>query len=372
MTSPLQAREVGRAAADVDVRAVGLVADRVHLGAELLEGLRREPGVRAVRAVDADPQAREVGAEALEDVLEVASSVATSRARSIRRLGAARVEQRLDLLLLRVGRACPPPSKNLTPLYSGGLCDAEMTTPRSSASSATAGVGRTPPRTAVPPAETIPRANASSSSGPEARVSRPTKTRPPPAQSVAARPSRSTSSGVRSSPTTPRTPSVPKYRRATRREATAWRTAAPCAPCAGRPSCARRCARHASGSPARLSGTRSSGFDLDERAGDAVADGAGLARRAAAVHAHAQVVLSLEPGDLERREHHLAMDGAREVLLDRPAVDPRLAVAGTQDHARDRRLALAGAEVLARSRSRRAPTASAPAPRADARARRRS
>src|SRR3954466_6543897 len=38
----------------------------------------------------------------------------------------------------------PSRSKNLTPLYSGGLCDAEMTTPRSSASSATAGGGGTP------------------------------------------------------------------------------------------------------------------------------------------------------------------------------------------------------------------------------------
>ena len=55
-----------------------------------------------------------------------------------------------------------------------------MTTPRSSASSATAGVGSTPPRIAVPPAETTPRANASSSSTPDARVSRPTKTLPRP------------------------------------------------------------------------------------------------------------------------------------------------------------------------------------------------
>ena len=46
-----------------------------------------------------------------------------------------------------------------------------MTTPRSSASSATAGVGSTPPRMQSPPAETTPRANASSSSTPErARV----------------------------------------------------------------------------------------------------------------------------------------------------------------------------------------------------------
>src|SRR5256885_818396 len=43
----------------------------------------------------------------------------------------------------------PSRSKNLTPLYSGGLCEAEMTTPRSSRRSATAGVGRMPPRTAA-------------------------------------------------------------------------------------------------------------------------------------------------------------------------------------------------------------------------------
>ena len=58
--------------------------------------------------------------------------------------------------------------------------------------------------------EYFPRATASSSSGPEPRVSRPTRTRPPPAHSVAALPIASTSSGVRSEPTTPRTPSVPK------------------------------------------------------------------------------------------------------------------------------------------------------------------
>ena len=117
----------------------------------------------------------------------------------------------------------PSRSKNLTPLYSGGLCEAEMTTPRSSASSATAGVGSTPASTAVPPAEATPRANASSSSSPEARVSRPTKTRPPRDHSVAARPSRSTSSSVMNSPTTPRTPSVPKYRLAKGRSLTGAR-----------------------------------------------------------------------------------------------------------------------------------------------------
>ena len=38
----LQEREIGRAAADVDVRTVGLVADRVHLCAAPFEGLGRE------------------------------------------------------------------------------------------------------------------------------------------------------------------------------------------------------------------------------------------------------------------------------------------------------------------------------------------
>src|SRR6478735_8547901 len=70
---------------------------------------------------------------------------------------------------------CPFESKNLTPLYSGGLCDAEMTTPRSRASSATAGVGSTPPRMQSPPAETTPRANACSRARPRGRGARPAR-----------------------------------------------------------------------------------------------------------------------------------------------------------------------------------------------------
>src|SRR3954468_463506 len=112
----------------------------------------------------------------------------------------------------------PSRSKSLTPLYSGGLCEAEMTAPRSRPSSATAGVGRTPASTALPPAEAIPSAKASSSSGPLARVSRPMKTRPRPHQAAAALPRRSTRSTVSVSPPPPRTPSVPKYSRATARD----------------------------------------------------------------------------------------------------------------------------------------------------------
>ena len=57
---PLQRAQVGRAAADVDVEAVRLVADCRHLRAELLERPRCTPRVRAVRAVDADAQRRKV------------------------------------------------------------------------------------------------------------------------------------------------------------------------------------------------------------------------------------------------------------------------------------------------------------------------
>ena len=120
------------------------------------------------------------------------------------------VEERLDLLLGRVGELRPSPSKSLTPLYSGGLCEAEMTAPRSSASSATAGVGSTPASTAFPPAATTPRPNASSSSSPEPRVSRPTKTRPPSDQSVAARPELLDELRRQVFADDARTPSVPK------------------------------------------------------------------------------------------------------------------------------------------------------------------
>src|SRR5215211_1665343 len=179
------------------------------------------------------------------------------------------------------------------PLYSGGLCEAEMTTPRSSASSATAGVGSTPASTAFPPAATMPRANASSSSGPEPRVSRPTKTRPRPDQSVAALPSCSMSSAVRSWPTTPRTPSVPKNRRNSRsalaelgrlaRLVEAGLLALDLPGIAGQVALA-------------LQREAELGIGLDERARDTVADGSGLTGRPAAVNADTDVVGPLDAG----------------------------------------------------------------------------
>src|SRR5439155_11528567 len=95
----LQPPEVGGAAADVDVRAVGLVADRLDPGAELLERARREAGVGAVRAIDRDPEPGEVGAEALEHVLEIAVG-GDAHAVDLASARAGRFEERLDLLLV--------------------------------------------------------------------------------------------------------------------------------------------------------------------------------------------------------------------------------------------------------------------------------
>jgi hypothetical protein len=94
-------REIRRAAADVDVGAVGLVPDRDDLRAERLERSRRESCVCAVRTVDDDPQSGEIGAEAVDHVLEVA---VCCDADTVDRAAAASVgvEQRLDRLLLVV------------------------------------------------------------------------------------------------------------------------------------------------------------------------------------------------------------------------------------------------------------------------------
>src|SRR3954470_11292006 len=188
----------------------------------------------------------------------------------------------------------PSRSKNLTPLYSGGLCEAVITQPRSSVSSATAGVGRTPATTALPPADAMPCASAASSSTPDARVSRPTKMRPRPDQSVAARPRRSTSSAVRSSPTTPRTPSVPKYWRGIRLALAELRGLARLVQ-PGLLALDDACvARQEAGALERDAQFR---VGLDERARDSVTDGACLPARTTAVHTHADVVGPLDPCD---------------------------------------------------------------------------
>ena len=99
----LERAQVGGAAADVDVRPVGLVADRDHFRAELLERLRRDRRVRAVRAVDGELQAGEIAAEALHDVADVARADHLEVVDAPFLLAAGRrLEQGLDLLLGRV------------------------------------------------------------------------------------------------------------------------------------------------------------------------------------------------------------------------------------------------------------------------------
>jgi len=150
-------------------------------------------------------------------------------------------EERFDLLLGLVRQLLPGAVEQLDAVVLGRVVrrgDDRAEVEREQ------GVGSTPASIAFPPAEATPEANACSSSRPEARVSRPIRTAPPPCQSVAARPSRSTSAGVRSRPTTPRTPSVPKYLR--------FRPAGGSASCSRSPT--------VSASPLAASDARSYGF----------------------------------------------------------------------------------------------------------------
>src|SRR5215204_6654561 len=74
---------------------------------------------------------------------------------------------------------------------------------------------------------------------------------------------------------------------------------------------------------------------FDERPRDAMANRACLAGRAAAVDPDAQVIAALGAGEPERSHHGRAVRGAREVLLERAAVDPRRPVSGAEDHTGD-------------------------------------
>src|SRR4029079_2604758 len=88
------------------------------------------------------------------------------------------------------------------------------------------------------------------------------------------------------------------------------------------------------------------GIGLDERPRNAVTERAGLTGRTAAVETCAEVELALHTGDAERRGCERPQHLPREVLLDRPPVDPGRPVAWAQNDARHRGLPLAGALVL--------------------------
>jgi len=76
---------------------------------------------------------------------------------------------------------CPPGPKILMPLSGIGLCEAEIITPKSASYAlvryATAGVGRTPTRSASTPSLVTPAITAASSISLLARGSRPTTAR---------------------------------------------------------------------------------------------------------------------------------------------------------------------------------------------------
>ena len=160
---------------------------------------RRDARVGAVRAVDRRSAGPSRSApKRVDDVVEVALGRARSRSLDrARRLGAAarRAAPRSPPRPRRESLR-PRASKNLTPLYSGGLCEAEMTTPRSSGGErdrrrrqhAAEHRGRRRPRRRR--ARARPRARARSRACRARR--RPARRR---SRASAARPSRSTSSG---------------------------------------------------------------------------------------------------------------------------------------------------------------------------------
>src|SRR5688500_15043628 len=87
------------------------------------------------------------------------------------------------------------------------------------------------------------------------------------------------------------------------------------------------------------------GVELGKGAGDAEAEGTGLARHAATVDGGVDVVHLVGVGDLEGLGHDHAVHGRREVVLEAAAVDRDGAGAGTDPDPRDGPLAAAGGLV---------------------------
>src|SRR5207302_10227161 len=104
--------------ADVDVRSVRHDSDLGHLRTERAESLRGDLRIRAVRAVDAYLQVRQVGPEARRDVFEVAvgrnlDAVDLPAARTVD------VEEQLDLFFGVVRELLPVAVKELDAVVLG-------------------------------------------------------------------------------------------------------------------------------------------------------------------------------------------------------------------------------------------------------------
>mgnify|MGYP003694264979 CR=1 FL=1 len=238
LTRSISPSGMGRAAIGVDVAAVGLHADQ-------LERRRRAHG-RSPGRPGGSPRWRNRGRFARRRDRAGTHRRARGCSRRRRPPAGARpdplarrvVQARLDRGLGVVVELGPRESKNLIPLSAKGLWEAETTAARSKlsrrASTEAAGVGRTPPSIASPPPAAIPAARASSSIGPDSRVSRTISTcgRSAPNCSAAARPRRTARSGVSSSPDWPADAVGPEQfsLRHLGADANAWRTGASCGP----------------------------------------------------------------------------------------------------------------------------------------------
>src|SRR4051794_22233022 len=236
----------------------------------------------------------------------------------------------------------PSAPKNFRPLSAKGLWEAEMTAapsrPSRPSSTGAAGVGSTPASSASPPAAATPAANALSSMGPDSRVSRTTSSRGRPAgeaaraRSTTARPRASASSAVSRSPATPRTPSVPNRRRGMAATLTLGELRA----LAGLLQAGLLALLHpgvAGEEAAALELAAQVGIGLEQRPGDAVAQGAGLGGHAAAVDAGDDVHPGLVAHGLERLADRPLQRRAREVVGER-AVAPLALRAGQRELAR--------------------------------------
>ena len=131
-----RAVRVGRAAAEVDVRAVRGHTDRVHLGSAALEHAGRDVREGAVRAVDADAQTGEIRSEVREDVPGVLLAHPVGEALDRAAARRLRVEQPLDLLLSARRPACRPRGRTSRRCTRAGCARPRMTRPSPSARSA--------------------------------------------------------------------------------------------------------------------------------------------------------------------------------------------------------------------------------------------
>src|SRR4051812_11740674 len=163
----------------------------------------------------------------------------------------------------------------------------------------------------------------------------------PPRSAAAARARLSARSAVSSSPATPRTPSVPNRRRVVMRALALaeLRTLARLLEAGLLALLRTRVAREEA--PALELATEV-GVGLEQRARDAVAQGAGLGAHAAAVHPGDDIHAVLVADGLQRLADRALEGRAREEVVHRLAVDRVRAVAGLEDDARLRGLALAG------------------------------